>query len=153
MALTRRHPVDVTGPGNVALEIEELWHQGGSMPKIIRDFLRRTTDPTKGPLTYQEARGFYQNATRLSVDEFNRLNPNAQRLIGRFTHELGQAVSQTTARAGTLEKYQSFMREFHRAAQNQRRVAAIKKYATKTLPYGAAGAGAAYAFEKIVKGK
>jgi len=149
LAVTKGKPVSVSGAGNVALEIDKMAQSGGSMPKVIRDFLRRTTDPEKGPLTYEEARAFYQNATRLSVDEMNRLTPNAKRLVGKFTHELGQSISQTTAESGALKDYQSFMREYHSAMKMRRQIDALKKWAVKSVPYAAG----AYALDRIISDK
>ena len=50
--------------------IGDCRRSGGTMPKVLRDFIKRTTDPNQGPLTYEEARQFYSNAsTRLSAEE------------------------------------------------------------------------------------
>src|SRR5882672_4203041 len=62
-------PVDVAKPGNLALEAQELSKQGNAMPKVIRDFIARTTDPEKPPLTYAEARQFYSSTSRISANE------------------------------------------------------------------------------------
>lgn len=65
-----QHTVDITAPGNKALEIVDYASSGGTMPKVVRDFIRRTTDPNQGSLTYEEARQFYSNASsRLSAEE------------------------------------------------------------------------------------
>jgi hypothetical protein len=156
MSVARNNPVDVAGPGNVALEIDKVAGRGGWLPKVVRDFLKRTTDPTKGPLTYEEARDFYQNATRLSADETNRLTPNAKRMIGKFTKALGDSVRGTAADAGQLKQYESGMKEYYRAMRTERQWGALKKYAIKPairgLPYGAGLAGG-YELEQKLTGK
>jgi hypothetical protein len=50
-----RHTVDSTAPGNTALDIADYDSQSGTMPRVVRDFIRSTTDPNQGPLTYEEA--------------------------------------------------------------------------------------------------
>jgi hypothetical protein len=40
-----QHTVDITAPGNKALEIADYASSGGTMPKVVRDFINRTTDP------------------------------------------------------------------------------------------------------------
>lgn len=116
-AAAGKNPIDLSKPGNVALEIDRLAQSGGSRPKVISDFLRRTTDPNKGPLTYAEARQFYQNATRLSANEQQRLTPNMNRLIGQFTRALGQAIGDTAEGAGVGPQYQGAMQQYRRAAK------------------------------------
>lgn len=149
MAVAKNRPVEVAGPGRVALEIDKMAQSGGSMPKVIRDFVRRVTDPSKGPLTYEEARNFYSNATRLSVNEMNRLTPNAKRMVGQFTHELGESIRGTAADAGKLKDYNAAMQEYRRAMKMQRQLQALKKYAIKTVPYAAG----AYVAKKVIEDK
>jgi len=38
-----QHTVDITQPGNTALDISDYASHGGSMPKVVRDFIKRTT--------------------------------------------------------------------------------------------------------------
>jgi hypothetical protein len=84
--------VDITTPGNTALDIADYASKGGSMPKVVRDFSKRKTDPNQGPLAYGEARQFYSNASsRLSAEEAQRLAPQAKRLLSQFTSHLGNA--------------------------------------------------------------
>jgi len=135
-------PVDVSTPGNTALKIQEMSQQGGSMPKIIRDFLRRTTEPDAKPLTYEEARGFYQNATRLSSAESSRLTPVMRRQVAMFTQELSKSIEGAADTAGKLEQLQGAMKEYHQAMNMQRTKELIKDSAIsaikKGIPYGVA---------------
>jgi hypothetical protein len=109
-------PIDAGAAGNVALEADRLARSGGAMPKVLRDFIKRATDPDQGPITYAEARDFYSNATRLSADEFNRLTPVIRRQVGQFTQVLGNALADAAAQAGKLPEYQQAMREYARAS-------------------------------------
>lgn len=131
-------PIDVSGPGNTALKIQKLSESGGSMPKVIRDFIRRATDPEKPPITYSEARDFYSNASRLSVDEMNRLTPVMKRQIGQFVRELNGSIEGAAEDAGKLSKYQGAMKEYRQAKWIEAKSYLAKKWAGRAL-LGAGG--------------
>lgn len=135
-------PIDLSRPGNTALKIKDMSEAGGSMPKVIRDFIRRNTDPSKPPLTYDEARQFYSNASRLSADEGMRLTPQMKRMLGQFTNDLGESISQTAEQAGVGPQYQGAMKQYRQAAKLEDMVDSLKKNAIK-IGLGAAGTGAA----------
>lgn len=135
-------PINITKPGDTALEIQRLSESGSSRPKVIGDFLKRVTDPDKGPLTYKEARDFYSNATRLSADEFNRLTPNMRRNVGQFTSDLNSALEEAADNVGKLDAYQSAMGEYHRAMQMRAAGKTLKDLVTNKVAQGAAAAGA-----------
>lgn len=139
MAKTKDVPVDISGPGNQALRLQELAERGGSMPKVARDFIKRVTDPEKSDLTYKEARDFYSNLSRLSADEFKRLTPAMKREIGAMRVALNKSLEGATARTDSLPQYQRAMREYARASH-------LREVATKAAKWGAgiAGGGAAY---------
>lgn len=62
------------------------------MPRVVRGFIRRTTDSNQGLLTYEKARRFYSNASsRLSAEKVQRLAPQAKRPLSQFTSDLGDA--------------------------------------------------------------
>lgn len=105
-------PIDVSNPGNTALQIRDMAASGGRLPKVVRDFISRTTDPNQGPLTYDEARQFYQNAGQLAVNERNALNPSMQRMVGQFRQQLGQSIGQAADQAGVGPQYQGAMQEY-----------------------------------------
>ena len=55
------------------------------MLKVMKDFIRRTTDPNLGDPTYSEARQFLSNAgQRLSTAEQMKLTPMATRYVSLF---------------------------------------------------------------------
>jgi hypothetical protein len=120
-------PVDVNGPGAVALRIAELADRGGSMPMAVRKFLARITDPQKAAMTYQEARDFASNISRLSANEYGRLTP---------------AVAKAAQQAGKGAEYASAMKEYAQAMKIKGAIDAVAEGAKKGLPYAtAAGAG------------
>lgn len=144
-------PVDVTAPGNTALRIQEAAGRGGSMPKVVRDFINRATKPDSKPLTYEEARDFYQNASRLSANETQRLTPNQQRMVGQFARDLGDSISGAADQAGVKPQYQGAMQQYRQASKVQKALDTTKSYATneivKKLPWLAAAYGAKKLFD------
>jgi hypothetical protein len=144
-------PIDINAPGQAALKIQELADAGGSMPMVVRKFLRRVTDPTQPPMTYDEARKFYSNATRLSADEFNKLTPVIKRGVGEFTRGLNESITNAAGQVGQGENYQAAMSEFRNAMK-------LKGYTEKAIDLlwktlagmGAAGAGV-YGVKKVME--
>lgn len=136
MGAAKNVPIDTTAPGNTALQIKNMADRGGSLPKVVNDFLKRATDPSKGPVTYEEGRDFASNAGKLSVDEMNKLKPAMKRMIGQFAGDLGQANANAADEAGKLPVYQNAMQNYSTGMQRQ---AAIKLLKGK-LAQGAAGA-------------
>lgn len=136
-------PVDIARPGDSALRIAQLAERGGSMPKVVRDLLKRATDPAKPDIDYREARDFYSNISRLSADEMQRLTPVMKRELGELRSTLDRALSQAAARGGQERAYRAAMREYAVASR-------IREFAEKAAKWGAgiAGAGTAYGWLK-----
>lgn len=145
MGAARNIPIDVSKPGNVALRIMQLSERGGSMPKAVRDFLKRITDPEKGAMTYEEARDFASNISRLSADEFRRLTP----VIGKEVHALrvtlNNAVEQAAMKAGKGAEYKRAMWEYRANAR-------LKEAAEKAIKYGVPAGGATLAARYLFQG-
>lgn len=148
-------PINVNLPGDVALRTQQLAESGGSLPKVVRDFLKRVTDPDKGPLTYQEGRDFYSNATRISADEAQRLTPVMKRQVGQFTAALNASLSQAADQVGKLDQYQQAMSEYHNAmrmrALGEGLKGALTSTAAKAVGTAGAGAAGAYAVRELLK--
>jgi hypothetical protein len=135
-------PVDVNGPGAVALRIAELADRGGSMPMAVRKFLARITDPQKAAMTYQEARDFASNISRLSANEYGRLTPAVAREVAGLRVALNEAVAKAAQQAGKGAEYASAMKEYAQAMKIKGAIDAVAEGAKKGLPYAtAAGAG------------
>jgi hypothetical protein len=142
-------PVNVNEPGKVATKIWDLAQAGGSRPKIVNDFLRRVTNPQGLPMDYSEMRKFYQNATRLSADEANRLTPNVKRLIGEFTQRLGDSLWEAAQSVGEGGKYNTAMKSYRTAARLKNAKDAVVPWAIKGGA-GVLGAGAGYKLGELL---
>lgn len=142
-----KEPVDVTAPGAVGDKIMTLGQRGGTIPKVVRNFMQRVTDPDQGPMTYSEARDFYSNATKLSADEFKRLNDVQKFWIGKFTHDLGASIAQTADRNGMLPDYATAMQGAINKGSMSRAGGTAASYTGKTIGRAvgdAAAVGAGY---------
>lgn len=137
------HTVNVTPSLSDALfKYQELVDTGGSRSLAVSKLLNRLTNPDKGPLTYDEARLFQSNISRLSADETQRLTPVMKRQVGQIASELNGAVENTAAGAGKLSDFRAAMEEYSKAKTNEARAAALKKWAIKAgaaATLGAAG--------------
>lgn len=146
------HTVDVSGPGNAALEARALGEAGGRMPKVLNDFLRRATDPDKGPITYDEARLFYQNATKQSTAELTSMNPIMRSKVAKFTNELGQSLNEVADRAGKAEVLKQATSDYAGAMRTKAAMDKAKSYAVKGAISGATGLPAIYEMLKYLRG-
>jgi len=152
MASAHDLPVNIAAPGDIALRARELAASGGSMPKVMRDFLTRATAPDSSPITYKEARDFYSNATRLSADEAQRLTPVMKRQAAMFTQALGKSLEDAAAHVGKLDEYHQAMTEYHTAMRIRSLWQDIKDLATSSaVKATGAGAASAYAVKKLLE--
>ena len=119
MGAVGQNTVDVGAPGNAALRISEMAERGGTMPKVVRDFVRRVTDPQKADLTYREARDFYSNISRLSADEYQRLTPALRMEVGKMRVALDRALAATAKAGGKEEVYRAAMKQYALAARTR----------------------------------
>ena len=143
MSQARQEPVDIRGPGKVALRIQELADRGAPMPQVVRKFLVRVTDPERPELTYEEARDFYSNISRLSANETQRLTPVVAAQVTKLRVALDKALEDTAARVGQAPAYRSAMTEYARAAKLRSTAEkASDVMVRKVLPSGVAGAAA-----------
>lgn len=149
MSAAKNVPIDVNAPGKVALRISELAERGGSMPKAARDFLKRVTDPKKGDMTYQEARDFASNISRISADEFNRLTPVIKREMGELRVALNESVAKAAEKAGKGAEYKSAMREYAQAMKIRDVINSAVEGVKKAAPYATVGGASAYLASKL----
>ena len=147
MKAAHARPVDVSRAGDVALRIQELADRGGSMPMVVRKFLKRITDPAQGDLTYKEGRDFYHNISRLSANEFQRLTPVIQREVSALRVALNQALERTASGVGKGDDYSAAMKEYRRAARLREMGEATANAGKKAAITGAIG-GTAYGIAK-----
>ena len=147
MGAARDVPIRAGGPAAEAMRGKEIAGRGGQLPKILRDFVRRTSDVEAPPITYEEARDFYTNA-RLAMSEYLQTKPNMWRQVTIFKNALGEALQDAANAAGKGSEYKSAMTEYRRAAN-------LKKLATAAAGLGIkmGGLGAAASFLKSAVGQ
>lgn len=156
-----RVPVNLQKVGNAALRIQEMSESGSSMPQVVRKFLNRATSVAKGPPDYSEMRKFYENVTRLSVDEGNRLTPKMKYLVGQFKQALDEALYETASKVGKGGQYARGMHDYYGASRYRDVVSSLgENVKGNVLPWmvkggaGAVGAGAGYRlFEMLFGGR
>jgi hypothetical protein len=143
MGAAKDVPLNVEAPGQVALRIQELAERGGTMPRMVRQFVQRVTDPAKAPLAYGEGRDFASNISRLSADEYNRLTPVIQREVGSLRTALNGSLHEAAGSVGKGTEYANAMKEYSQAAKlNTFRDALLDALKKGAVPAGsAAGAG------------
>lgn len=151
MSAAKNVPVDVNGPGQVALRIQQLSERGGSMPMAVRKLLARITEPNGAPFTYEEARDFASNISRLSANEYGRLTPVVAREVANLRVALNGAVADAAKQAGKLGEYRSAMREYAHAMRIRGAIESVAEGAKKSVPYATA-AGAGYWLTQKVRG-
>lgn len=135
--------------GDSALRIAELGERGGTMPKVARQFLNRITDPSKGDLTYTEARDFYSNISRLSAADAMKTSPAIHREMGNLRAALDKAVESAAAKGGQAENYRQAMRQYAIASRIKSIASKIGQHAGKGAA-GAVGVGAGYSAWKAL---
>ena len=143
---------DVAREGARALELQAA---GASLPRAASRLMRRIGDADQ-PLTFAEARDYYSNLSRLSLNDMGRLNPTMQRQIGAMTKALREALEQAAASVGKGEQYTAGMREYRRAAKAEEAWESVAPALWKTLKrFGAgaaAGVGAGGAYQAVTGG-
>lgn len=149
MGAAKDLPVDITAPGNVALRIQQLAERGGSMPMAVRKFLVRITDPDQGPLTYEQARDFASNISRLSANEYGRLTPVISREVANLRVALNQAIGQTASRAGKGAEYAAAMNEYAKAMRLRSFFEEALQGAKQNLPWASVAGTGYYVGQKL----
>lgn len=152
MSAAREVPVELGGKGgvgDVALRIKDLADRGGSLPKAVNDLLKYATDPKKPALTYEVARDFASNISRLSVNEITKLTPVMQREVAELRVVLNKAVGQAAGLAGKGQEYANAMNEYARAMRARQFLGdTLKRYA---IP-ASAGAAGGYVLDRVLSG-
>lgn len=133
-------PIDMTKPGNTALDLYTQSQRGASLPMAVRKFLTRTTTPDSPPLTYAEAKDFQSNISRLSADEYGKMNPNTKRLVGQLNADLKDSLSGAADSVGKGEQFTQAMQEYHNAMRLKGMSSQAIEYAMKAAITGGLGA-------------
>ena len=131
-------PVSLEGTHAALNEFLKYADSGGTKPKVITDLVNRTYKGGE-PLTYEDARRFYTNISRLSDAEMSTLNPNMRRLMGGIKEAFKKDIGDAAAKVDQAANYYKGMKEYTKAAKLERAATEMKKWAIR-----AAGLGAAY---------
>jgi hypothetical protein len=146
-------PVDVNNPGQVALNAQKFAKSGSSLPKVIKDYLTRVTDPNQPPLTFSEARDFYTNATRVSANEAGRLAPPMWKRVNDFRDALHSSLQKTAEQVGMGDAYSQGIKEYSQAMKLRGMWNKAKPLLWKTAAGAASLEGAHRIWELLNKAK
>lgn len=133
--------------------VEEIVQQGklgGTIPKVITDFLDRMGPSTRlpaeappNPLTYNEARILQSNASTMSAQEAMALKGRLKYLIPQFAKSLSGDVQTAADQAGIGMEHGLGMKEYAAASARNRVLGKAAGTAGKAA-LGAATGGAMY---------
>lgn len=143
-AAANKIPVDLAAPGDVALRIADLAQRGGGTnfgPAPVRQFLQWVTDPKKAPMTYEVAKDFGSNISRLSANEYAKLPPAIAREVAALRVTLNKSIADAAGKAGKAKEFVEAMTEYRRAKRLEEAVHSAWLQAKKAGPW-VAGAGA-----------
>jgi hypothetical protein len=142
MGAAKDIPVDVNAPGAVGLKIMQLAERGGTMPRPVSQFLQWVTNPDKPAMTYEVARDFASNISRLSANEMQRLTPVMAREVAELRVVLNKSVAEAAGKAGKGREYASAMNEYAKAMKLRGMIDDVVTGAKRAAPWAAAaGAG------------
>jgi hypothetical protein len=143
-------PIDTSGPMKAAMDVRKAVQSGGADVKVVSDFLKRVNDPNLPPLTFNEAREFYKNASRLSGAEVSNLNENMRRYVTGFRNSLNDSLTNTAGKAGVGDLYKQSLQGYRKGMQTRQTLQEMKDAAKKNVWKGIAGGlglGGAYGLE------
>jgi|GEM_PF-4767151 hypothetical protein len=84
------------------------------LPRVVTKFFNRITNVDE-PLTWDEARQFYSNVSRLSANEYNNMAPQMQRAVGQFASAFNNTLRSTAEAAGMGDEYGQAMQLYARS--------------------------------------
>jgi hypothetical protein len=131
----RNVPVNLNAATETAQRVQQLAQRGSTMPKVVRDFLKRIADPDQ-EMMYPEARDFYSNATRIAADEQQKLTPVMRAQLAEFTANLGKGIEAAANYAGKLPEYTAAMDEYQKAMQLKSGLGTARSVALDALKKG-----------------
>ena len=124
-----------------AQRIRELASRGGVMPKAVRNMLQYADKGER--ITFDVARDFSSNISRLSANEFQKLTPALQREIVQLRSALGNALQAGAEQAGKGAEYAGGLKEYASAKKAED----MREMLWKLLKAGIASGGVGGAFE------
>jgi hypothetical protein len=139
-------PVDTSAIGNVALRIADFAQHGGGTqwgPAPVRQFIQYMADPKKAPLTYEVAREFASNISKLSVNEAMKMSPVIAKEVAELRVVTNRAIADVASKAGKGAEYAKAMNEYAKAKKLSGLIDTAIDSAQKGVPYGIVGGSAA----------
>ena len=152
-------PVQLDNAGDAAMRLMD-WQGKTQLGPTVNKFLNRITNPKAGPLTYEDARDFYQLLGRMSVNETTKLAPAVQRDLTQMVVGLKQDIGNAADTVGRASDYYQGLGDYATASKYQDMLNDAKDFMSKQVIQGiakgvGAGAGgtAAYGLWKWLKGQ
>jgi len=152
-------PVQLDNAGDAATRLMN-WQGKTNLGSTVNKFLNRITDPQKGPLTYENARDFYQLFGKMSADETTKLAPVIQHDLTQMVVGLKQDIGNAAETVGRAQDYYKGLQDYTTASKYQDFLDSAKDFMVKqgipAIAKGAgvtAGGGAAYGLWKLLTGE
>ena len=146
-AAAKSTPVDTAPARAIAEEAKQYNEAGTTLPPMLRKFLAKTANDApmnpQSPMFYPEARRFAENAGRMSASDRLALNPQMDRLVGKFAGALKDANRAAAEEVGMGAQYDQAMSRYRTASQLDALKQNAVKYATGAI-VGGLGADALY---------
>lgn len=124
-------PVSLDNAGDAAWNLMK-WQDKTQLGPTLNKFLNRVTNPKKGPLTYEEARDYYQLLGKMSVDEALKLAPTVKYQLGNLVNGLKTDIGNAAGVVGRAADYYQGMGDFATAAKHAEWVQNARNWALKT---------------------
>ncbi len=115
------------------------------LPRVITKFFNRVSNVDE-PLTWDEARRFYSNVSRLSANEYQTMAPQMSRAVAKFGSAFADALEGVAEEAGVADDYSQAMQLYSKAKSWQKlgsNVWNVLKSKAGDVAAGAVGGGAA----------
>ena len=129
-------PVDIDSASDGALKLMN-WQRKTQLGPTINKFLNQIT---KGDLTYEDARDYYELFGKMSVDESLKMAAPVKRDFMNMVSGLKQDIGAAADKVGRLADYNQAMGDYATAAKHQQWYETAKDWVTKAS-LGAAGLG------------
>lgn len=152
MGAAKNIAINAEAPGEVGLRIMQLAERGGTMPRPVSQFLQWVTSPAKEPMTYEVARDFASNISRLSANEMQRLTPVMAREVAELRVVLNKAVGDAANKAGKGREYAEAMTEYAKAMKLRDTIDEVLTGAKRAAPYAGAAGAATWLTNKVLGG-
>lgn len=143
-------PVKLDNAGDAAFNLMK-WQDKTQLGPTLNKFLNRITNPKLGPLTYEDARDYYQLLGKMSADETMKMSPPVKRDLVQMVVGLKQDIGNAADQVGQAADYYKGLGDYAKASRLQDWYDTAKKYALN-VGAGAVGAGGLATLWKYVEG-